>query len=29
VTFLPKIGEKFTVSVNGRFADEADSNDEE
>jgi hypothetical protein len=23
VTFLPKVGEKFTVSVSGRFADEA------
>jgi len=27
VTFLPKAGEKFTVNVSGRFADEAPDND--
>ncbi len=27
VTFLPKTGEKFTVNVSGRFADEAPDND--
>lgn len=27
VTFLPKAGEKFTVTVNGRFADEIPDND--
>jgi hypothetical protein len=27
VTFLPKIGEKFSVTVSGRFADEAPDND--
>jgi hypothetical protein len=26
-TFLPKAGEKFTVNVSGRFADEAPDND--
>jgi len=27
VTFLPKVGDKFTVNVSGRFADEAPDND--
>ncbi len=27
VTFLPKDGDKFTVNVSGRFADEAPDND--
>lgn len=29
VTFLPKVGDKFTVNVSGRFADEAPENDDE
>ena len=29
VTFLPKAGDKFTVNVSGRFADEAPDNDSE
>ena len=29
VTFLPKAGDKFTVNVSGRFADEAPDNDDE
>jgi hypothetical protein len=29
VTFLPKVGDKFTVNVSGRFADEAPDNDSE
>ena len=27
MTFLPKAGDKFTVNVSGRFADEAPDND--